>query len=512
MIFKKFSFYRVYIGILSFVSLCIGIGSCYSGDEAALRNPYIAAGQKLASQHCNTCHLEVSPNMLDKETWDKHVLPAMAPMLGIEAYDGGQYYASAKAVVSYDDWQKIRAYYITLAPIKLKPVHQSAMNDWAIFSLVKPQRDTTQIAQTTLIVMDTITHQIYSSDGLRNDLTRWDKQLRSNLIKQLKSPAVNALFFRDNQGTERGLFTCLGTMVAADISKGELVEFATSESQQATSSVIFTDLPRPLQSLAADINKDGLTDWIVCGFGHLAGGLYWLKQGLNHQFTKQPIREVAGATQATIGDFNSDGWPDLIVLFAHADEGIWLFLNDKKGGFTEHNLLRFAPVSGSTSFQLIDFNKDGQLDILYTCGDNSDYSQILKPYHGIYIYLNEGDFKYRQTYFYPVNGCVKAMAADFDLDGDLDIVSIAFFADFLNNPAEGCVYLEQIKILQFQAHSLPVTDYGRWICMDVNDYDQDGDPDVLLGNFSQGFINEANLKPTWDTHLPFIVLKNEFRP
>ncbi|WP_460935760.1 FG-GAP repeat domain-containing protein [Spirosoma humi] len=511
MIYKNLSFYRVYLGLLAFVSLCIVIESCYSGNEAALSDPYIAAGQKLALQHCSTCHLAVSPNTLDKETWEKHVLPAMAPRLGLESYDGGLYYAGNKAVISYDDWQKIVAYYLTLAPPKLKPAQPSAVNDWAIFSLEKPQRDTSKTAETTLVTVDTISHQLYTSDGLRNDLTRWDQQLRPTLQKQLKSPAVNAQFFRDKQGNEQGLFTCLGTMLPDDNAKGELVGLAISGTQPAEPATLFANLPRPLQSLPADLNKDGLTDWVVCGFGHLVGGLYWLQQGPNHAFTKHPIREVAGAIQATTGDFNADGWPDLMVLFAHADEGIWLFLNDKKGGFTEQNLLRFPPVSGSTSFQLVDFNKDGRLDILYTSGDNSDYSQILKPYHGVYVYLNEGNFRYKQTYFYPINGCVKAMAADFDLDGDLDIVSIAFFADFLDNPAEGCVYLEQEKTLQFQAHTLPVSSYGRWICMDVTDWDQDGDPDILLGNFSHGFINQSDLKPAWDTHLPFILLKNKTR-
>ncbi|RYF74994.1 MAG: VCBS repeat-containing protein, partial [Cytophagaceae bacterium] len=243
----------------------------------------------------------------------------------------------------------------------------------------------------------------------------------------------------------------------------------------------------------------------------LAGGLYWLKQKPDHQFTKEPIREVAGAIQATVGDVNGDGWPDIIALFAHADEGIWLLTNDKKGGFTERNLLRFPPVYGSTSFQLVDMNKDGLLDILYTCGDNSDYSQILKPYHGIYIYLNQGNFTYKQTYFYPINGCVKAIAADFDQDGDVDIASIAFFADFKHNANEGFLYFDQQKPAQFQPHALPISQYGRWICMDANDWDQDGDIDLVLGNFSKGFISQAGLTPTWDTHLPLIVLKNRTR-
>lgn len=490
------------------------MGSCRSTANSALNDPIIAAGQQLAMQHCSTCHLAISPGTLDKQTWVKHVLPAMAPRLGLEAYPGGYYYASAKSAVSYDDWQKLVAYFETLAPATLQPTRPTttAINDWAIFSLEKPKRDTTQTAETTLVALDTIGHQLYSGDGLRNDLTRWDQHLRPTLKKQLGSPPVNASFFRDNQGNERGVFTCLGTMLAADISQGELVEVGLSGKQPSPSKSIYTNLPRPLQSIAADINHDGLTDWFVCGFGHQAGGLYWLRQASNHQFIKVPIREVAGAVQAASGDFNADGWPDLMALFAHADEGIWLFLNDKKGGFTERRLLRFPPVQGSTSFQLVDVNKDGRQDILYTCGDNSDYSQILKPYHGVYIYLNQGGFRYKQAYFYPINGCMKALAADFDQDGDLDIASIAFYADFKHNPAESFLYFDQKKPLQFQPHALPISNYGRWICMDANDWDQDGDLDLVLGNFSKGFITQTGLKPTWDTHLPFVMLKNNTRP
>lgn len=511
MIYKKTSFLRIYGWLLASVVSGIAIGSCHSGQDATLSDPIVAEGHRLAQQHCSTCHLAVSPDLLDKETWEKGVLPAMAPKLGLESYEGGLYYAGPKAAVTYDDWQKIVIYYRTLAPVKLKPARTSgtSLNDWAIFSLATPQRDTMKTAVTTLVALDTIGHRLYSGDGLRNDLWGWDQHLRPVLQKQLNSPAVNATFFRDRQGTEHGLFTFLGTMLPTDVAKGELVDLTLSDKRRTDSSTVYTNLPRPLESIASDINKDGLTDWVVCGFGHLSGGLYWLEQKPNHGFAKRPIREIAGAIKATVGDFNADGWPDLMVLFAHADEGIWLFLNNKKGGFIERNLLRFPPVYGSTSFQLVDFNKDGRLDILYTCGDNSDYSQILKPYHGVYIFLNQGNWHYKQAYFQPMNGCVKAVSADFDHDGDLDIASIAFFADFQHKPEEGCLYLEQKQPLQFQPTILPVSTYGRWICMDVGDQDQDGDLDIIVGNFSKGFLNQTGFKPGWDTHLPFIVLKNK---
>ena len=505
------SFRGKLIGLPLFTCLVlfIAVTGCQSGKEDART----VEGRLLSQHYCGNCHETPSPELLDRETWVKHVLPAMAPNLGLEVYTEGVYYAGNKSTISFDDWQKLIAYYQTLAPVKLKPANKpaTAVNDWAIFSVEKPRLDTTQTAMTTLVKMDTIGHQLYSSDAFRSDLTRWNSNLQPTPFRQLNSAVVSAGFIRDKAGNEQGIFTTLGTMRAADIARGELVSLNLASSRKSDSSTLAVDLPRPLQSIPVDVDKDGRMDWVVCGFGHLKGGLYWLKQEANGKFTHQTIRDVPGAIQATPGDFNADGWPDLMVLFAHADEGIWLFLNDKKGGFTERNLLRFPSVYGSTSYQLVDFNKDGKLDILYTCGDNSDYSKVLKPYHGVYIYLNQGNFQYKQAYFYPINGCTKAVATDFDQDGDLDIATIAFFADFLDNPAEGCLLFEQKEPLQFQPHAMPVSTLGRWICMDVADIDQDGDQDIVLGNFSKTFIVQDGITPIWGTHLPLVVLKNKTR-
>src|SRR6185295_6044313 len=102
----------------------------------------------------------------------------------------------------------------------------------------------------------------------------------------------------------------------------------------------------------------------------------------------------------------------------------YLLINKGNDQFDTREILRFPPVYGSSYFELDDFNKDGFKDILYTCGDNADYtSDVLKNYHGIYIYLNDGRNNFSQKYFFAMHGCFKAMARDFDKDGDLDIAA-----------------------------------------------------------------------------------------
>jgi hypothetical protein len=153
-------------------------------------------------------------------------------------------------------------------------------------------------------------------------------------------------------------------------------------------------------------------------------------------------------------------------------------------------------------------NHDGKLDLIYTCGYNFKDSRIMKPYHGLYIFTNQGDWNLKQSYFYPINGCTKAIATDFDGDGDIDIATCAFFADRKNNPSEGFIYFEQDKSMSFKPHAVPISNYGRWMSIDTINKGHGGRPDIVLSNYSTGLAIQADLKPFWNVHLPFIILEN----
>lgn len=492
------------IGIFVAVACIQACGTTGQSGEAELTGE-MAEGRDAAQKYCSTCHLAVAPTLLDKDTWKNRVLPVMAQYFGIEVWQRNQYFANENSAMSIVDWMKLVAYYDSLAPARLSAPRPPAREEWAGFTLKMPANDTSRLATTTMVTIDSAGRAIYTSSSEVPALVRWDQDFVRKMKAPLSSPAMHMLF-----SAGPSVVTVVGEMRAYDVSKGELYRFKASGEYDPLPFV--TGLRRPLHTSAGDFNQDGKTDYVVSAFGHNQGGLYLFRQMQDGKFEKVPVREVAGATQSATGDFNGDGWTDIVALFAHAQEGIWLFTNDRKGGFSETPLLRFPPVYGSSSFQLADFNRDGQPDIIYTAGDNSDYSRILKPYHGVYIFLNKGNNHFEQSWFYPANGATKAMAADFDGDGDLDIASIAFFADHLHNPGEKFLYFrnESAKAgLKFQPVSPPIARYGRWICMDVNDWDGDGDPDIVLGNYSKGFLNQEEVKADWNVYLPFIVLQND---
>src|SRR5690348_8737836 len=55
-------------------------------SHAGVRDADIARGEVLAAKYCLSCHMLPSPGLLDAVTWEKGVLPAMGPRLGIFEY------------------------------------------------------------------------------------------------------------------------------------------------------------------------------------------------------------------------------------------------------------------------------------------------------------------------------------------------------------------------------------------------------------------------------------------
>ena len=85
---------------------------------------------------------------------------------------------------------------------------------------------------------------------------------------------------------------------------------------------------------------------------------------------------------------------------------------------------------GHSSFELTDFNLDGKPDFVVTSCDNGEYPSPPKHYHGIRVYLNRGGLKFKQSLSLPLNGAFKALARDYDQDGDTDIAAVSYFPNY----------------------------------------------------------------------------------
>jgi len=385
------------------------------------------------------------------------------------------------------DWESIVAYYREHAPDSLPPQSLPAQPelDPKFFNTgpLVPRMQSSAII--TLLKVDTTHERIFVGEAGTNKLRVFDWNRRLIASTTLPSPPTDVIV-----DGEHLLVLESGILDPNDQPKGSLVQydFAGADSLRLTK-VLIDSLIRPVSAQQVDFDKDGVKEFLICEFGNNVGRLALYKvDGLRYK--RQVLDSSPGAIHFEVRDMTGDGAPDIVALFAQGDERIILFENDGKGHFggRQRVLARFPPVYGSMYFSLHDFNGDGKLDILYVNGDNYDYSRVLKPYHGIRILENDGHNNFHERFFFPVYGAARAEVADFDKDGDLDILTTSNFADFQKHPERGIMYFENIGHYQFRPYAFTIASTNQWNLTALADLNKDGWPDVLIGAMDLGNV------------------------
>ena len=473
-----------------------------SEDELPEKAEANLTGEQLSRTYCSNCHLYPSPELLDKKSWEQGVLPQMGYRFGIYGKisrdsllekgiarkiveEAGVF--PVKQLIDNEKWEKIKQFYLEKAPDSL-PVAEDRTIEKGMpgFKVVMPNGHKTR-AMTTSIKYDVESKYYYLANSYtkNNSVSIFNAKIEPEVELGLPFPISDVTIRSDTL-----LILMMGHFIPSDEPAGMLVKAfkgpGNSGYKGGGFSVLLKDLQRPVHVAYSDVNEDGGEDIVVCEYGNHTGSLsLFLKR--KNGYDKKILNKAPGAIKAIIKDINHDSLEDIIALMAQGDEGIDIYYNNGDGQFKKERVLRFPSSYGSVSFSLVDFNQDGFSDILYTNGDNADYSPVLKPYHGIHIFLNDGTNHFNESYFFHQNGAYKALAHDFDMDGDIDIASIAFFPDFFGRPEEGFVYLENVSTeedFNFIPSTFAGSDLGRWITMNIADVDQDGDSDLLLGSFT----------------------------
>ncbi|MEO1218702.1 MAG: VCBS repeat-containing protein [Bacteroidota bacterium] len=449
-------------------------------------------GEHLAKLHCQGCHSFPKAADLDKNTWANYVLPRMGYMLGIGRNDSVDQilFETGKAgekvrnldlfpeerKLSDEEWESIQEYFISQSPQELaKPVYAELDSSLTDFDLLIPQLKLSP--PSTTLIQFSPTGGIYAGDANTKSLIKLDKRLNVQQAARLKEGLVDLI-----EEPEALYLTLMGSFSPTDADTGFFMALPQVENAQAQ--IVLPALGRPVDAEIADLDQDGIEDILLSEFGKWTGELAWWKNRGVEGMQKMMLREKAGATQTQILDMNEDELPDILALFGQGEEGIFLYENQDNGKFQEKQLLRFPPSYGSSHMEILDWDQDGDMDILYCAGDNADYPPIIKPYHGIYLYLNNGQNNFEQSWFYALPGAYGTRTRDYDQDGDLDIAAISFFPDYLGDDTRSFVFLRN-EGKEFSSQTISDLDrLGRWIVMDAGDFDLDGDEDIALGSLS----------------------------
>jgi len=511
--------------LIKLICLVIVIQGCSGGkkteekkDEnafSALTDPRRAKVEAI----CSSCHLFVEPNALDKATWTQSVLPAMGPRMGIFTHKGNNYpndlgqpnmdgIYPIKPVISPEEWDDILNYYTTYAPEYNAPQVRTVTYKTELPMFVAKAIPSNNVSPVISMVKIDNQGNYFMFDASSNGFAKFNGNGSSGPIAMQKFDNPVSWIEPYKNGY---LVAHIGSIMPSDLWQGTITYMEIVGGIITEKETILTQVERPVQVQVGDLDGDKIADIVVNGYGNNKGNFYWLKKQGN-SYKKMIIKQIPGAIHTQLIDIDKDGDLDVLTLFAQGTEKLIQFTNDGKGNFTEKELLAFPPVQGSTYFELQDFNKDGILDILYTSGDNADYSVVFKNFHGVYIFMGDNTGNYMQKYFYPMNGAFKAMAADFDGDGDLDIAAISFFADYINQPYEGFLYFEQVGALKFEVKAHPESYKGRWLTMDIGDLEQDGDIDIIMGNFSMGpSIAPNTIREVWTNGPAALLMINSLK-
>jgi len=224
---------------------------------------------------------------------------------------------------------------------------------------------------------------------------------------------------------------------------------------------------------AADLNGNGHQDIVTSG----SAGTSVLANTVSGGFTEAGSLETGASSALMLRDMDLDGHRDIVM---GGFTGIAIFYGDGNLDFTEEMV--FSAEDRIEGLAVGDFNSDGRPDLIVSGPGGSSQAAL-----GWFPGLPDRAFGSRQEvpvdiaeFSAPQFGVA---AADFDLDGDDDVVGIGFNAILMLNDGAG----------NFQpVQSLPGGDDGTRI--DTRDVNGDGFPEIaLLNRDSDDIIVYENL-------------------
>lgn len=316
-------------------------------------------------------------------------------------------------------------------------------------------------------------------------------QVSGNLIEASEMPA-----FLDPKPVGNGYIDppLISNLSAADLDKDGLNDIIVCDAGSSIVSwirqypagsfneiVLAANLIAPAHAQVKDFDGDGDNDIMVAVLGLLfpsndkIGSLIVLENDGKSNFIKHVIAEnIARASDVRAGDLDGDGDMDLAAVEFGYDDGETRWMENLGGwNFRSHVLQH---LSGPINVELVDIDKDNDLDMI---------TLVSQEWEEIYLYVNDGKGGFKINLIYKSTnedfGSSGIYMSDFDLDGDEDILYTNGDAfDYIppkGKPWHGIQWLENKSGLNFEFHR--ICDFiGAYNARPV-DIDQSGSLDLF---------------------------------
>jgi hypothetical protein len=498
------------------VTLCVGLivwgAMLWKPDQASSSGSSglgVTVGEqrerdRRVEQFCSSCHVPPPPGSFPKEAWPDEVRQ------GFEFAE-----AANRDMTNAPSFQDVLQYFDRRAPAQLihSPAAESRQATSISFEQVGISQEgyapTPGVSFVRFVQLSPPHERVIVASDMREGLVLLHNLDRQDsgceVIAHISNPAHIEPIDLDQDGYMDLLVANLASLRPGNHTNGQVVWLRRDpQSESYEAKVLAAGLGRVADVEAADFDGDGDLDLIVAAFGWRKSGSVTLLENVSKkpsepEFVSHVLEQKTGAIHVPVADINSDGKPDFVALFSQEHEQIIAFINQGGNRFRQEILFAAAdPAYGSTGIQLVDFDHDGDIDVLYTNGDSMD-SMIIKPYHGVQWLENEGTLPFRYHRVATLPGVHRALAVDLDGDGDMDVVAASFlpntlFADRHQLQLDALIWLEN-QDGEFLRHVLE-----RELCdhaaLDIADCDGDGRPDLIVGNFTgDGLTGPRRLPP-----------------
>lgn len=248
----------------------------------------------------------------------------------------------------------------------------------------------------------------------------------------------------------------------------------------------------------ADVNQDGLQDLFVCGGKKQASSL--LFQDSSGKFIpKQEDLFTADATSEDVAqvffDANGDGWPELLVASGGNEFQTGrplqprLYWNEK--GTYQKDSLQFADVEiNASQLVAVDFDQDGDLDLTLT-SDLVPWEFGKTPRQ--YLFENDGTGKFNDVTdkkapgFLHIGNVKNLLWVDIDGNTYPDLIVAGHWMPLT-------IFLNDGNTLTEMNNNGLEMSHGWWNTIKAGDFDQDGDLDLIAGNFGENSLLKATEK------------------
>ncbi len=440
------------------------------GDEPAELPP-------LAAKYCTACHIAPSPDTITRAHWPE-LFGLMATWMG-----------EKEIPIDEVEFRQLLDHYTANSPEKMELLPDDLEQSQLVFergevglecTADRPKITNLNITdldgdgKNDILVCDDVAGRV---SWIRIEDGKWNEVYLADIV----TPVKTTVFDFNGDGHKDIVVASLGFISPTDDLIGSVWLLINRGDMTFEPMQLVGDIARVADVRPADFNRDGKTDFIVAQFGwRKTGGLLWLEQVTPTLFLQHEIAAVNGAMRVEVLDYDGDGHLDFITLLSQEHESIVLFRNDGSGIFASEVLYRAPhPAYGTSGFEIVDLDRDGDLDMIVTNGDMMDEISLAKPYHGLRWLENiDGEFIPRDLV--RMTGAYCARAHDMNGDGHLDIVVSSLNFTWGESDAPSLIWLENDGAQNFTASKILYAPTNL-ATMDVGDINQDGIPDIVVG-------------------------------